>query len=151
MLVSVCTRIDNHANYHLFFAIGTSLNQSKPIERLDNRLLTTIAITNTIIWNYNRDWSCEQAIIVPHDLRVDYITEQLYFYSMNSTGQLSKINQPLYWLRIQARSAIKQVLAFLWYSKRKVAWISIGHVNNIPKMQFFTGNSRYTQSKSYML
>ena len=87
MLVSVCTRIDNHANYHLFFAIGTSLNQSKPIERLDNRLLTTIAITNTIIWNYNRDWSCEQAIIVPHDLRVDYITEQLYFYSMNSTVQ----------------------------------------------------------------
>ena len=27
----------------------------------------------------------------------------------------------------------------------------IGHVNNIPTMQFFTGISRNTQSKSYML
>ena len=26
-----------------------------------------------------------------------------------------------------------------------------GHVNNIPKMQFFSGISRNTQSKSYML
>ena len=28
---------------------------------------------------------------------------------------------------------------------------TIGHVNNIPTMQFFTGISRYTQSKSYMV
>ena len=28
---------------------------------------------------------------------------------------------------------------------------SIGHVNNIPTMQFFDGISRNTQSKSYML
>ena len=28
---------------------------------------------------------------------------------------------------------------------------TIGHVNNIPKMQSFTGISRNTQSKSYML
>ena len=35
------------------------------------------------------DWSCEQAIFVLHDLRVDYVTEQpqLYFSSMNSTIQ----------------------------------------------------------------
>ena len=31
--------------------------------------------------------SCEQAIFVLHDVRVDNITEQLYFYSMNSTIQ----------------------------------------------------------------
>ena len=28
---------------------------------------------------------------------------------------------------------------------------TVGHVNNIPTMQFFTGSSRYTQSKLYML
>ena len=29
--------------------------------------------------------------------------------------------------------------------------LQIGHVNNIPTMQFFTGISRNTQSKSYRL
>ena len=42
----------------------------------------------------NVDWSCEQAILVFHDLKVDYITEQLYFYSINSTfsGWVTTIN-----------------------------------------------------------
>ena len=35
----------------------------------------------------NRDWSGEQAIFIFHDLGVDYITEQLYFSSLNSTIQ----------------------------------------------------------------
>ena len=30
-------------------------------------------------------------------------------------------------------------------------YYAIGHVNNIPTMQFFTGISQNTQSKSYML
>ena len=39
---------------------------------------------NSIIRNFNRDCSCEQAIFVLHDPRVDYMTEQLYFYPLNS-------------------------------------------------------------------
>ena len=42
---------------------------------------------NSIIRNHNRDWSCEQAILILHDLRVDYITEQLCFYAMNGSFQ----------------------------------------------------------------
>lgn len=33
----------------------------------------------------------------------------------------------------------------------KIHNLSIGHVNNVPTMQFFTGISRNTQSKPYML
>ena len=32
-----------------------------------------------------------------------------------------------------------------------IVWVTIGHVNNISTMQFFTGISRNTQSKSYIL
>ena len=39
---------------------------------------------------YDRDWPCEQAILMLHDLRVDYITEQLYDYSMNGTIQCTQ-------------------------------------------------------------
>ena len=46
-----------------------------------------------------------------------------------------------YWIGIGLQERYKN---HLW-SK------SIGHVYNIPTMQFFTGISRYTQSKSYML
>ena len=37
---------------------------------------------------------------------------------------------------------------FTWFQSCE---LTIGHVNNIPTMQFFTGISRNTQSKSYML
>ena len=39
---------------------------------------------NSITRDFNRDWSCEQATFILRDLRDDYITEQLYFYSKNS-------------------------------------------------------------------
>ena len=37
--------------------------------------------------NCNRDGLCDQTIFILHDLRVDHIIEQLYFYSMNSAIQ----------------------------------------------------------------
>ena len=45
---------------------------------------------NNILRNYNSDWSCEQTIFVLHELRVDYITVQLYVYSINSPIQWQK-------------------------------------------------------------
>ena len=42
---------------------------------------------NSIIRNYNSGWSFEHTIFILHDLRVGYITEQLYFYSKNSPFQ----------------------------------------------------------------
>ena len=50
--------------------------------------------------------------------------------------------------------AVVAVLVCLYLSSvlsSKLLSLQIGHVNNIPAMQFFTGISRNTQSKSDML
>ena len=39
----------------------------------------------------------------------------------------------------------------MWETRIHLKLVGILHVNNIPTMQFFTGISRNTQSKSYML
>ena len=69
---------------------GTSLNQLKRQGiRRGVRLLTTIFTKDNIKWNFNADWSCEHAISVSGSESWLYITEKLYFYTMNSGNQCS--------------------------------------------------------------
>ena len=98
MSVSVCLKIDRQMQNIVFLAFlnetiqyvlcKTRLNQFK---RQDKRLLTSdhqfFLNRYSVIRNRNRDQSSEKAIFVLYDLRVDNITEQLYFYSMNSPIQ----------------------------------------------------------------
>ena len=94
---------------------------------------------NSIIRNYNRDWSCEQAIFVLHNLRVYYITEELYFHSMNSPIQWYKVMQlvceggcnlqsPLSQFDLTARSQwvrelLHLVVVFVSLSNSKSTWL----------------------------
>ena len=73
MLVSVCIGIDRQMQTITFSWLRV--------------IFTQIFTKNIIIRKYYRDRSCEQAIFVLHDLRVDYIAEHLYFYSMISPIQ----------------------------------------------------------------
>ena len=67
---------------------GTSLNQLK---RQDKRSLPgkqhQTVTRNSIKRIYRKDWSCDRAIFILHNSLVGYITEKLYFSSMNGTVQ----------------------------------------------------------------
>ena len=73
----------------------TGLNQSETsLNKLKRQGKTSLpgnqhqTVTNySIIRIYNKDWSCDRAIFILHDWWVGYITEKLYFSSINGTIQ----------------------------------------------------------------
>ena len=68
-----------------------------------------------------------------------WLASSFPFFTNYSPTYSANQSTPTWWLRFEAEPEILQFHITIW------------HVNSIPTMQFFTGTSRNTQWKSYML